>query len=960
MDDHLTYFAQQGSTLTVGANQPLWLNQGPLAWVVLEGALDVFAVRAEQGRPVGARQHLFRAGRGLVVLGLAAAQCQDMLLLAVGVPGTKLSQMERAALIAPGREETAGSMIDQWVQALLAACPAAPPPRDLTLLEPTAKVDLTPEQAVMSAQGVVWLHPRQGSLRLFDQPEGPGSSLADWAPLGDGVWMTPDRETSLEAASTQGIISRFPGLEPLDQFHDFILATLILRRGQTLQAQKEHLLLQEAQATQAIDRALGGLAQVLEDRQWEQLATAAGDPLVAACTAVADWLDITLRVPSQSLGGLDSLEALMRLARASRVRVRPVTLSSRWWEHDTGAFIAFAQNDGRPLAVVPDSPRTHKLIDPADRTARTVTEALARQLAPVAYVLYRPFPIKELGWWDTFKFGCKGLAGDFWTVLIMGICGGLLGMVSPIVTGLIFDSIVPSAERSQLMQMLVALVVVALVTTAFHLTRALAVLRVEGRMDSEIQSAVWDRLLSLPAPFFRGYTAGDLANRANGINAMRRILSGTILNSLLTFVFSLFSFGLLFYYDWTLALIVTGVVLVAIIFTAVLGIWELRFQRPLTDLQGRISGLVLQIISGINKLHVAGAEERAFKSWADVFGRQKRLAYKSRLIRNILTTFNGGLPILGTGLIFYWMVFNGHQLSTGGYMAFSTAFGNFLSAMLSMTMSFMSLLQIIPLYDRAKPILHSLPEFDENSTDPGPISGAVEISHLNFRYSAEGPLILRDVNINIQPGEFVALVGPSGSGKSTLLRLLLGFEEPEAGAVYYDGQDLSELDKQAVRRQIGVVLQSGKLTPGDILTNIIGSANLTEEDAWEAAARSGLDADIKAMPMGMHTVVSEGSGTLSGGQTQRLLIARAIVKKPRIVFLDEATSALDNRTQAIVTESLQSLKSTRIAIAHRLSTIQHADRIVVLRAGQVVETGTFDELMKLQGEFFALARRQMA
>jgi ATP-binding cassette subfamily C protein len=216
------------------------------------------------------------------------------------------------------------------------------------------------------------------------------------------------------------------------------------------------------------------------------------------------------------------------------------------------------------------------------------------------------------------------------------------------------------------------------------------------------------------------------------------------------------------------------------------------------------------------------------------------------------------------------------------------------------------------------------------------------------------------VSLQCRPGEFVALVGPSGSGKSTLLRLLLGFEAPEAGAIRYDRRDLAALDARAVRRQIGTMLQNGRLLAGDIFTNIVGASTLTLEDAWAAARLAGLDEDIRQLPMGMHTVLSDGASTLSGGQRQRLLIARAIVHKPRLLFFDEATSALDNRTQEIVGESLERLAVTRLVIAHRLSTIQKADRIYVLERGRIVESGTYRELMQRRGVFAALARRQLA
>jgi ATP-binding cassette subfamily C protein len=390
-------------------------------------------------------------------------------------------------------------------------------------------------------------------------------------------------------------------------------------------------------------------------------------------------------------------------------------------------------------------------------------------------------------------------------------------------------------------------------------------------------------------------------------------------------------------------------------------LYTLRLHRPLHALQGKISGQVLQFITGITKLRVAAAEVHAFAVWARNFSEQKRLDLATGRVYNGVAVFNEVYPILTTICLFAAMAYWARgDMTTGKFLAFNAAFTTFLYATLDVSAALISMLHVVPVYERAKPILATLPEVTEAKADPGELQGRIELSHVSFRYKADGPPILRDLSLQISPGQFVAIVGPSGSGKSTLLRLLLGFETPEAGTIYYDGMDLAGLDVQAVRRQIGVVLQSGKLMPGDIYENIVGSSLLTLDDAWEAAEKAGLADDVNDMPMGMHTVLGEGATTLSGGQRQRLMIARAIVAKPRILIFDEATSALDNRTQAIVSRSLEELQATRIVIAHRLSTIIHADRIFVIQAGRLVQSGNYEELMQQEGPFAELAKRQLA
>ena len=366
-------------------------------------------------------------------------------------------------------------------------------------------------------------------------------------------------------------------------------------------------------------------------------------------------------------------------------------------------------------------------------------------------------------------------------------------------------------------------------------------------------------------------------------------------------------------------------------------------------------------MSGITKLRVSGTEERAFDVWAREFAEKKRVNYKARQLDNIMESFNSAFPILAAMAIFAWVVLKStREFTTGSFIAFNTAYTNFQGALLQMSLALTSVLNVVPLFERARPILETRPEVDLTKADPGKLSGEIEINHVNFRYEAGGPTILHDISLHVKPGEFLAVVGSSGSGKSTLLRLLLGFDAPESGTIFYDRQDLATLDIQKVRRQLGVVLQNGHVMAGTLLKNIVGTSRLTVDDAWEAARMVGFDEDIRNMPLGMYTVLSAGGPTLSGGQRQRLLLARSIVHRPRILFFDEATSALDNRTQAIVSESLDGIQATRVVIAHRLSTIINADRIVVIEKGRIVESGTYKELLEQGGVFAELARRQMA
>lgn len=298
-------------------------------------------------------------------------------------------------------------------------------------------------------------------------------------------------------------------------------------------------------------------------------------------------------------------------------------------------------------------------------------------------------------------------------------------------------------------------------------------------------------------------------------------------------------------------------------------------------------------------------------------------------------------------------------LSAAQFLACSTAFTIMLASMMQVTNSITSIVAVVPMLRRLKPVLTEPLEVYEDSAVPGELSGRIDINRLSFGYSEDAPPVMTDVSFSVEPGELVAIVGPSGCGKSTLLRLLLGFEKPTTGTILYDGQDLSSLDIAAVRRQCGVVLQSAKTPTGTIFKAIAGAQNFSIEEAWEAAEMAGLREDIEAMPMGMHTVLSE-SATLSGGQRQRLVIAQALIRRPRILFFDEATSALDNETQRMVTDSTKKLHATRIVIAHRLSTVLDADKVIVLSEGRVAECGSPGELLDDPNSIFRnLVRRQI-
>ncbi len=970
----------------VGSHQPFLLDEPDGIWLVYTGKVDVFAVEMQDGQPVGIRRHLLRAEAGQAIFGMNVGT-SGIRLLASGVAGTQLLKLKQARLrgLAQDPAHTADviPLLDHWVSGLSSGIAQSLSPREHAILE--AGQELAVERGVAMPQtGHVWVKHLAGDSCFMGRRELRLNSVDDFLPVSTRTWLQVVSASTLRVVDTTTLIREDPTWSSLERFHRLVLDCIVSNLRQTRGAEVKRLKDKAELDQRVVGNALSRLASVLEPprdlAKAPSLSTFVGeergeslfglvpdDALLTACRWVGRALGLTIQLQP---GAKDwkAKDPLGDIARASRIRTRRVALRGEWWRNDNGPLLAFTEETRHPVALLPTSAggrdfarQAYELLDSVEQTKLPVTEKVASILAPLAYTFYRPFPERMLTAWDLIKFGLHGCRNDLLTVVLMGVAGGLLGTLIPLATGAIFDSVIPGAARGTLFQLSLALVVSALAAALFQLTRGIASLRLEGKLGVSIQAAIWDRLLNLPAPFFRDYTAGDLTERAMGIDAIRQALSSTTILSILASVFSVFNFGLLFVYDPRLAWMATGLVVVAIGAAGLVSYLQMRHQRLLTQMEGHITGLILEFITGISKLRVAGAEGRAFGFWAREYSAQRKLAYRTRGLANSLIVFNATYPILTSMVIFATLVaYGAATLSTGKFLAFNAAFTQFLFAGLQMTAAVVSVLSVVPMIERVRPILQTLPEVDQVKSDPGELTGEIQINHVNFRYRAGGPSVLQDVSINIEAGEFVALVGPTGSGKSTLLRLLLGFDTPESGAIYYDGQDLHGLDLRAVRRQLGVVLQNGKLMPGDILTNIVGASTLTIEDAWEAARMAGLDKEIEQMPMGMHTVIGEGGSTLSGGQRQRLLIARAVVTKPRILFLDEATSALDNATQAAIGASLERLQATRVVIAHRLSTIVKADRIFVLDAGRLVQSGTYAELMNQPGLFADLVKRQLA
>ncbi|AMC34985.1 NHLP bacteriocin export ABC transporter permease/ATPase subunit [Janthinobacterium sp. B9-8] len=819
------------------------------------------------------------------------------------------------------------------------------------------------DQSVMLAvnRPGVWFELLQGQAAYFNQYPCSGGTLLP-LPLNSCLALTAD--SKLNFVQSDELSARPEAL--LAGVHAFFGLLIQAFREQKQRRDEEELLrlqMKSALGSKAMSDALSRFVSLFSSAALHGIEGSRDDQVLRACKIIGATIGIDFKAAPSSAA--QSRDPVRGIAQASGVRTRIVALKGEWWRHDNGPLLVFFEESKEMFAALPLRGGGYQVVHALSGEKSLVNTVFAEQLAPFAYVFYAGLPSKKLALADILRFVFSGVRQDIFIVAAIACASALLGMAIPIISAHLFDSVFPAADYGQMVQLVVILFIVGLVTLLFEATRALAMLRIEGRASSDLQAAVWDRVLALPVPFFRDYSAGDLATRINGINEIRQALSGTMISTLISSLFSVLNIFLLFYYSIKLALVALLLVMVAVLFNFAVGYFSVQANREMAGVNGQLSGLVLEYLSGISKLRMTGAESRAFANWAAGFAAQKQLAMRAGKLANLNSVFSAAFPVASSALIFACLALTmaepaGLKLSTGDFIAFSAAWTIFLGSALSLVKTGIDLLGIVSTYERTRPILETMPEVDNCKAYPGVLQGGIELSHLRFSYSPDAPLVLDDVSMSIKPGEFIALVGASGSGKSTLLRLLLGFEIPTHGGVYYDDHHLADVDMGAIRRQLGVVLQSGRLMSGDIFSNIIGSTSLKLADAWDAARACGLDQDINAMPMGMHTVVSDGGGTLSGGQRQRLLIARAIANKPKIVFFDEATSALDNQSQALVSASMDRLSATRVVIAHRLSTIINADRIYVLDKGKIVQSGNYEQLIREEGLFADLAKRQIA
>lgn len=958
----LAAFAEaNGEVRVAAANRPIHMDDANVMWLVEQGTIDILVAEFDGDRMQSSFRHVMRLGPGRLAFG-AAEDGHALKLVAKGLEGTRLRMFRRDILLAvleqPSRPEPLldelTEQIDCWIENLASSVAREMEGHPRIALRLSSGSELG--CGIASAdQGVQWIVANALDATFLDVAE---AGTVGMMPVTGDSWIRIHATEGLACVSTGGLGIGMVLTRALPEFHRLALCAESLNRRLLLADEANLQVAQISQRRRAKMRARTSLA-MLTDRNSES-DDESGETLLGKALRIIGKLDgLEFRMPDTG----KAEPTLRDFCEASGVRMRRIRLvtEDRWWLGDSGVMLAFRRSDGRPVVLMPGPVGSYRIMDPATGESIRADANSAHQLQD-ACLLYPRLAgecAADLG--GLFRAAATRLATDIGLLVVMGLGAGALTLAPVVAINLLIGTVIPGDDVSGLFQLSALLAGLAFVSALFHILRGTALMRLEGRLATRLGAVIWDRLLRLRPGFFRRYSAGELAARSMVFQDIRDRVSGIAVDGVLSSLFLLPALGLLFFYDVGLGLAVSCFGILVLVVTILFGILHVEPQRRYLEASWQLAGGIHQFLGGISKLRATGAEDSVFAAWVERYRRQKQAEIRLSALSENIAAFSASAPALASAILFAVVIWHDGRFEVANFVAVHTAAMVFSMSMITLSNSVRALAFVVPACQQVDPILSSPADASSRFGARCKLSGEILLDQVCFGYSGQERNVLRDVTIHVKPDEFVAIVGESGSGKSTVLRLALGLETPSSGAVYYDGRDLAQLDLGVVRAQIGVVMQDDHLQQGNILESIIGvDDRLTVDDAWRAAGMAAVEEDIRAMPMGLYTAVSENSSTFSGGQSQRIRIAAALVRNPRIIFLDEPTSWLDARNQARTMQGIENSTCTRIVIAHRLSTIRKANRIYVLQHGKVVQTGNFDELLEVNGPFRDLALRQMA
>ncbi len=964
----------QGISMPCTGNQPLDMSDNQSAWFIESGEVDVFLIEEKEGVLQAAPRHMLHFCSGRLIIGVAPNDDDTRLrLIAKGDQHTVLRKLCLDDLSAVYVADLAGQT-DRWIENIGTMLSRFSSDTRMTVTERLAESSSTQSidaGIVAARQGVQWVSgigPGSASyLGMLDPDEisHDHAGTTDLLPLTRESWIQVLKPLQISAQGTQSVIHGGLLTKALSKFHALALSIERDNRRLTIADQvnlaRERIL--NRQTDEDVARHglfnLHGISGKPEARTDRAI-------LFEVLGLVGQHEGIEFKNPVRNPAQEDhrKVDALLfEILDASDVRSRRVNLRStgKWWNSSCGAMLAFSMDDQRPVALLPNILGRYFAIDSKTGKKKRVNADVAQSLQKEAWYFYPPLTSEARSVRDVLALAFRGSMTGFIRFLLSGAIVGLLMLFPAILLGFVADEVIPHGKFDQLPVLGAVLVAVAFLAATLQLYHGMSSTRVEAYAAARAEAALFCRVLCLPSHFLQKFTAGELATQCSSFQLLRDAMQNLVANGALSFLFLFVSLCLGFVYDATLGIIAIVVGLLSVAVMIVLGMRQIGPYMDVTHSLQELVGQVFQLINGISILNLEGAQGSGFAVWAKAYGKQHRAEFRHSRIESHVQAFGAAiLPIGFACLLMATVICSPENLKVGEFLVVIAIFLAFLNAVRKLGYSFHTVAEVLVAIRQIRPLVEQKPDAVREGESVDSLSGHVRIDHVSFRYSPDTPLVLDNLSMHVRPNEFVAITGESGSGKSTLLKILLGMEMPVSGAVYYDGNDLKQLNPRQVRRRIGVVPQSIQLFPEDIWDNIAGGQeNIDSKSVWEAAQHASIKDEIMSMPMKMLTSVGVSGGTASGGESQRIMLARALISKPDILMLDEATTWLDNDKQARIMEDLATLNKTRIVIAHRLSTLRYADRIYVLQQGKVVEEGSFDDLMALQGVFFNLARRQL-
>lgn len=728
--------------------------------------------------------------------------------------------------------------------------------------------------------------------------------------------------------------------ESLLAFHKHYLQSLIKFNKELVDKEDEELFLKEEREQELLDETLKALGSILTHKQTAPITFKNRDPLLTTCQMIGQYLPH--KFISSSLPYVkNQQDRLYNITSASHIFYRHVHLPPCWWQTNHGPMLGYT-NKQEPIALIPTQSHRYEIWRPHHKKKTEVNGMTVSSIESEAVIFYRSLPNKTpLNATDLIAFCLKDKQRGLVNSLLSSSLGVLFTITIPLAVKILIDTVFPLLHAALFLQILIGLSLLAIGVTALKHMRDLMTLRLETLFTHDLCTAIWGRLLSLPVHFFREMTVGDLIQRISLIESIPQMVTRQGVSALSNILLAILYFTILLYFNIPLALIGLGIISIAFIFTGYCTVIIEQKEQSIQDLEGKMNGNIMQIIMGLSKIRTNGSENRIFSFWAHHHLKSQQKCLQVKQLQNLTYLCNDlsrwGAMVVILVVFLHFLQNPTFHMTMGSFIAFQITYWGFSQTLVDFNALFVRFIAVVPIWNRCKSIFHTPLEITKDRINPGQLHGDVKVEHLSFRYDKSASVVLDDISLHAKAGEFIAIVGPSGCGKSTLARLLIGFEIPEQGGIYYDDKDLSHLDLREIRSQIGIVMQNSKIVDGTIYDNIIGTHMATQADITEAVQLAGLKKDIEQMPMGLKTCLTAGGATLSGGQRQRLLIARALLSKGKILILDEATNALDNQTQECVAQNLNMLGMTRIVIAHHFATVKGADRIYVMDRGKVVK-----------------------